>query len=90
MTTTADDLAAVRVEMFDTAVAARKLGFIEDHQLDDPKAIADGRRRVTRLIQHRLLRARRGARGYMVPESAIREYLDGADDPIQHPDSIAV
>jgi excisionase family DNA binding protein len=41
-----------------------------------------------RLINTGKLRARNTGKRYIIPQSAIDEYLAGSDDPIQHPESL--
>lgn len=45
-------------------------------------------KQVRNLIQAGKLRTRSTGRRYLIPDSALHEYLDGADDPIAHPDSM--
>lgn len=45
-------------------------------------------RTVRQLIRAGKLRARAIGNRYIIPMSAIDEYLEGADDPLEHPDSI--
>ena len=39
------------------------------------------------LIRSGKIRTRSTGRRYLIPDSALREFLDGSDDPIAHPDS---
>lgn len=41
-----------------------------------------------RLIHAGKLRARSTGKQYIIPASAVEEYLAGSDEPIQHPDSL--
>lgn len=48
---------------------------------------SEGGRAVRRLIQSGKLRARQTGARYMIPGDAVREYLEGNDEPIKHPES---
>lgn len=70
---------------FTVAEAAVMLGFCKPDSARNVKHAAA--ERVRRLIATGKMRARSTGASYIIPGSAINEYLDGSDEPIKHPDS---
>jgi hypothetical protein len=70
---------------YSVAEVAIMLGFCTEDSPDNVKVSANTRTR--RLIRSGQLRARTTGAAYIIPGSAVADYLDGSDDPIKHPDS---